>query len=64
MTFSLKNLLLVAAVVPPAVWLFFLAIAPTDPDRPPPTVSDPLFLISAAAWIVIYYNLVHKRLPG
>jgi len=63
MKFSLKMLLLAAAMLPPAAWLAYRTLSPFA-DNEPLTLPDPLGTIGVAAWIAIYYNCVPKRLPN
>ena len=62
MTFSLKTLLLVAAVAPPVAWLLFSALPSSDPEKQT-KFPDPILMFGVVAWISIYYNMVHKQLP-
>jgi len=61
MQFTLKSLLLVTAVLPPVAWLVYRA---RYGGGHPETMPDPLGTIGVIAWISIYFNCVHKRLPN
>jgi hypothetical protein len=63
MQFSLKTLLLATAVLPPAAWLIYKTLWRFAGDEPL-TLPDPIGTLGVAAWIAIYYNCVHKRLPN
>ena len=62
MRFSLKTLLLFTGIVPPVAWLIYATILRFDPERPN-RLPDPLGTLAVVAWITIYYNCVHRRLP-
>jgi hypothetical protein len=60
MRFRLRTLMLLAAVVPPVVWLACALWRP-DPERPLKW-PDPIGLIAVVTWLAVYYQCVHKRL--
>ena len=63
MRYRLRSLMIVAATVPPVIWLFVKVVRHSDEEASEP-ILDPLVLFGAASWIVIYYHLVHKRMSN
>jgi hypothetical protein len=64
MRFSLKTLALATAVIPPIVWLAYRTLRMRTAWDEPLRLPDPIVLLAMVAWISIYYNCVHKRLPN